>query len=395
MNNINHTIQTQDGTLYNFKRRFKKKSVTLLKLFNTVKDRRRRQGIRHSMPKLLLILFVAITEGLTTIKEARVWATNNRKWLAQYVDMKHGIPDETTIARALEVIDVQSVNECWRTFVAIMYNSQKPDTVASFDGKSIKAIHNKTIGGHIVSLFTHGLHQIVGQVSVKDKSNELKAAQELLNNPSIAGLTVVGDALHTQKETISVIRKRQANYFLFVKANQQELMEDIAVAIDNKDTLKEYWSYDDKTSIRDVRVTVEVIQDKQITNYIQRNWTDVAVIGRVRRVGQRREKEITRSIDETVYFISSKPDLTAQEAAKIIRGHWCIENNLHWQKDYTFLEDRQRLRRGNAPAVMTLLRSCCIALFKLFDFASVSTAISNFNQNEYLHHKFLNIAAVV
>lgn len=193
----------------------------MLQLFSDVKDRRRKQGIRHSLQKVLLILFVTITEGVTTIKGARIWAMNNKKWIAQYVDMKHGVPDETTISRTLEVVDIQSMIECWKTFIEIMYNQQEPDTVASFDGKSIKAIHNKTIGGHIVSLFTHGLHQIIGQVSVKNKSNELKAVQELLNTPRIAGLRIVGDALHTQKETVSIIRKKHAHYVLFVKANQQ------------------------------------------------------------------------------------------------------------------------------------------------------------------------------
>jgi len=101
------------------------------------------------------------------------------------------------------------------------------------------------------------------------------------------------------------------------------------------------------------------------------------------------------AVDETIYFITSKRDLTAKTAAKHLRDHWSIENNLHWQKDYTFLEDRQTLRSGNAPLVMTFLRSVCISLFAACSFASVTTTVANFQKNPSLHHTFFTSAHIL
>ena len=99
-------------------------------------------------------------------------------------------------------------------------------------------------------------------------------------------------------------------------------------------------------------------------------------------------------INETVYCISSQ-ELTATEVAEHTRSHWQIENNLLWEKDWLFLEDRQTLKSGNAPQVMSFLRSFCLSLFALWQFSSPANAVSNFEKNITLHHTFLRIAGVV
>lgn len=124
-------------------------------------------------------------------------------------------------------------------------------------------------------------------------------------------------------------------------------------------------------------------------------WQDVAGIGCIHRVGERKVRGICHPVEETVFFITSREALTAKAALRSIRNHWKIENNLHWQKDYTFAEDRQRVRLGNAPQVMTFLRSMCIGLFSLLRIASVSQAISVFRMNPGAHRRFLAYAGVV
>jgi predicted transposase YbfD/YdcC len=99
-------------------------------------------------------------------------------------------------------------------------------------------------------------------------------------------------------------------------------------------------------------------------------------------------------VDETICFVSSRK-LSARQVMKLLRSHWCIENNLHWIKDFVFLEDRQTLRSGNAPQIMSFLRSMAISLCNLIKFQSITTAIQNFDKNTSLHYQFLTMAAIV
>ena len=99
-------------------------------------------------------------------------------------------------------------------------------------------------------------------------------------------------------------------------------------------------------------------------------------------------------MNETIGFISSKV-LSAKEVAKHLRGHWCIENNLHWVKDVVFLEDKQTVRLGNAPQIMSFIRSMCISVFNICHLKSISDTIHNLEKSQYLHSRFLHMAAIV
>lgn len=83
----NHTIYLQDGSLFNFKKRFKKHSQTLIEAFSQVKDGRSKFGKRHPLALILIILFSGITAGNTTVKDCHIWAIHNKTWLNKYFDL--------------------------------------------------------------------------------------------------------------------------------------------------------------------------------------------------------------------------------------------------------------------------------------------------------------------
>lgn len=280
-------------------------------------------------------------------------------------------------------------------FRTIIYGFS-PCEVASFDGKTLNGIHGKQFIKHMLSLFTHNSYQIIGQIGVTRKENEIPAFHRLLEQVEVSGMLLIGDALHTQKDTVTDIIFHHADYLLFAKDNQEQLVADLNMFFSDMP----FGSIKDETTIyetkrkRDITTTVTVSHDKQMCGYMT-NWEKVKTIGRIHRAGTRIAsdgKEIC--IDETVYCISSRY-LTAMEVAKHSRSHWQIENNLHWEKDWLFLEDRQTLRSGNAPQVMSFLRSFCLSLFALWQFASPATAASNFEKNTALHQMFLRIAGIV
>lgn len=390
-----HTIKLQDGTLFNFRRRVKKHKATLLSALTRVIDGRSNQGKRHPIENILFILFCAILAGCSNITQCWKWARHNRKFLKNHIEMPHGIPDSTTIVYAISICDAGSLVAAWNFFRRTVHGPER-DLVASMDGKTMRGVYGDDVIRHMLSLFTHESQQTIGQIGVTLKENEIPAAVRLFAQTPIAGMTIIADALHTQKDTVEAIRSHYGHYLLIVKENQKELTDTIKIAVADSRLGQERAADNQYTRGRSIETEIRLTHDREVCGYIASfGWRDVACIGSVHRAGTRTVHGVLTSVDETVYFLSSREDLTAKEAMRIIRGHWKIENNLHWQKDTTYDEDHQTVRLGNAPQVMSMLRSMAVSLFKLFDFASVTDAVTNFRMSPALHHRFLAYAAVV
>lgn len=390
-----HAIHLQDGTAFTIRRRLKKQAETVLQAFTRVGDGRSNQGKRHPIENILCILFCAITCGCTTIADCHRWAIHNRWWLKRFIELQHGIADPTTISYALQLCDVGSLVTAWNVWRRRIYGFEK-DLIASMDGKTVRGVHGKEVIRHMLSLLTHETQLTIGQIGVCLKENEIPAALRLFKQTQIAGLTIIADALHTQKDTVKDIRVHHAHYVLIVKKNQKELYDASKTALCDTRIQTDRATQRQCTRGRSIETTVMLTHDPDICRYISSlGWKDVFCVGILHRFGTRTVHGETKAIDETMYFISSRSDLTAQQALGIIRGHWKIENNLHWQKDYTYDEDHQTVRLGNAPQVMSFLRSMAISLFKVLDIASVTEAVTNLRMSPSLHHRFLALAAVV
>lgn len=389
-----HTIYLQDGTLCNFKRQLLSQKKTLLTVFEKVKDGRGKFGKRHQLSFVLILVFSGITAGSTTLKDCHLWALHNKQFLKQFSSLTHGIPDPTTISRILQKVDMDSLVSAYVAWQEAIYGNGK---TASFDGKTIQGIHGEKVIRHVLSLFVHETHQIIGQIGVTQKENEIPAAKRLfkqVGKKTLSGMLLVGDALHTQTETAQAIIAYEADYLFVVKENQEQLHEDLAMLFTDGSFKTTSAVAEEYGHNRYIRSEATCIDDDYVREYFG-VWKKLWYVGRLRRTGTRIEKGEKTLVNETVYFITSKKDFKAHDAVKQLRMHWSIENNLHWQKDYTFLEDRQTLRSGNAPLAMTFLRSVCISLFAACSFASVTTAIANFQKNPSLHHTFLTAAHIM
>ncbi len=277
----------------------------------------------------------------------------------------------------------------WNTFRRTVFGLEK-DTIASMDGKTDRGVYGDDVIRHMLSLFTHESQLTIGQIGVLVKENEIPAALRLFKQTQIAGLTIIADALHTQTDTVDAIRTNHADYLLIVKENQRELRNAVAMAMQDRRIQTDTTQEGQYTRGRSIETAVTLTHDPDICGYVgSLGWRDVSCCGILHRLGTRTRQGETKEIDETVYFISSRRDLTAKRALGIIRDHWKIENNLHWQKDHTYDEDHQTVRLGNAPQVMSFLRSMAISLFKLLDIASVTEVVTNLRMSPLLHHRFL------
>lgn len=393
LNVAHHTIRLQDGTLCNFKKQLFSQKKPLLTAFEHVQDGRGKFGKRHRLSCMLVLLFSGITAGATTLKDCHLWAIHNHQFLKRYDPLVHGIPDPTTISRAIQKVEMHSLVQAYMLWQDVLYGRGK---TASFDGKTMNGMHGEQVIRHVLSLFVHETHQIIGQIGVTQKENEIPAAKRLfeqVGRTMLSGMLLIGDALHTQTETAKAILAQGADYLFVVKGNQGQLHEDLAFLFTDGSFRKACATEEEYGHNRYIHTEVTLIDDDYVCEYFGA-WEKLAYVGRIMRTGTRTENGVDTPVKESVYFITSKKHLTAKDAAKHLRKHWSIENNLHWQKDYTFLEDRQTLRLRNAPLVMTFLRSMCISLFAAYSFASVTTTIANFQKNPTLHHTFLTAARI-
>jgi predicted transposase YbfD/YdcC len=393
------TIRLQDGSACNLNKRITKSSKTLLSFLESVPDPRRKQGRRYSVALVLFIVFVGLLRGSKDLKDVCLYAWYNQSFLAQYFILSHGIPNPTTISRLLQKLDPEDLVTVYLQFLEVL-GITVGDTL-SYDGKTIRAATGNDVIRHILSLFSHSTHLAVGQVGVSSKENEIPALERLLKQSSalIAGKLLLGDALHTQKATCKIILKQGADYLFVVKANQRKLRTQVYTELAVGST--ETFVYKDTTRNRDITTTVTVLHSSQpnqeLLSDLKRadHWDGVATIGRLHRTGTRIGKDGTvHQIDETIGVISSRK-LSAKDVADHLHRHWCIENNLHWVKDVVFNEDKHTLRRGNAPQVMSYIRSMCISLCNALKLKSISDTIHHLDKSTELLQQFLYMAAVV
>jgi predicted transposase YbfD/YdcC len=277
--------------------------------------------------------------------------------------------------------------------------------VYSFDGKTMRAVSGEAAIRHMLSLFSHDSHLALGQVGVGSKENEIPALERLLaqgkQHNLIAGKLLIGDALHTQKATVKTILKAKADYLFVVKGNQKQLFRTIQAELTARPAanIGSYTHYDTKRK-RNLTTTVTAIAaqpGEELLPILKRSnhWDGVQTMGILHRTGTRTSKDGTvHEIDETIGFISSRL-LSAEEVTNHLHKHWCIENNLHWTKDEVLGEDKHTLRRGNAPQVMSWLRSLAISLCNALRLKSVSDTIHNLQKSTELLGQFLRMAAVI
>jgi predicted transposase YbfD/YdcC len=386
--------------------------MSLTSFLTEIPDPRKDKGKRHSLVLILLIVFIALLRGSKTLKDACLFARYNQGLFQRMgLTLQHGLPDPTTISRVFEKVDPEALVIAYMSFTQAL--GLPVGTVFSFDGKTMRAVTGEEVVRHILSLFSHDTHLALGQIGVDSKENEIPAFGRLLDQGValgvIAGTLLLGDALHTQRATAKAICASGADYLLVVKGNQKGLRQAIQTrlrecqenAAQNSSPKPDSYRYETTGRKRTMTTTVTAITvspgDAELALPLAegQHWAQVRTAGILHRTGTRTSKDgRANPVDETIGFISSRV-LSAEEAATHLRQHWCIENNLHWVKDEVFGEDKHTLRNGNAPQVMSFLRSMAISLCNTLKLKSISDTIHNLEKSTPLLGRFLRMAAVM
>ena len=216
---------------------------------------------------------------------------------------------------------------------------------------------------------------------VDDKSNEIPKVQELIEKFPAKNVIFRMDALHCQKKTIKKILKKDSFYVLQVKSNQKTLLKKIKFICEHSSIISSNISEEKNRGRCEKREAAVYEEALDLKHY----WDDLKFIIKVKRVVKHNTGKKSK---ETAYFITNL-DEDAAFFNKGIRGHWGIENSLHYVKDVVFKEDRLRIRTKMAPQNMSLLRTWVINLLRLNGYSEIKKATRLLSGNVKLMASFL------
>jgi predicted transposase YbfD/YdcC len=327
----------------------------------SVADPRVNRNKRHKLVDILVIALCGFLAGCEGWVDVELFGISKRKWLEGFLELPHGIPSHDTFGRVFALLDPHQLARALRQFVQAVTGTLQGEAVA-IDGKTLARSGESTTAKealHLVSAWAtqHGV--VLGQVATADHSNEITAIPLLLQLLDVRGATVTMDAAGCQKGIARQVRAQGADYVLAVKGNQKNLEEAVQFQLGrgHSQVARSKLTTREKSHGRkEQRIYTAMAAPGAVT----RHWPDAKSIVRVCRETTDPNGKRTKEVRN---FISSLPP-EVERLAALIRGHWGIENRLHWSLDVTFNEDQSRIRQGHAAENAALLRRLALSILK-------------------------------
>lgn len=322
--------------------------------FDQIKDPRKAGQVIYPLNEVLFLILTAVISDCNEWEEIEDFGLDQLEWLRTYYPYKRGIPSSYTLNRVLSLIDHQVFAFHFARWVR-GWLTLPDSSLISIDGKTVRG----SKGGpgenavHLVNAFAGELQMVLGQVATQEKSNEITAIPELIKLLSIEGCVVTIDAMGTQKAIAKQIIEGGGDYVLALKKNHPEFFAAVEESFNRLEPMDTAEKTEKNRSRLETR-KIELIEDfSWINPEIVSQWQGLS---RVARVFRRRESLITGKVETEIrYFLLSRKE-NAQTSASRIRGHWGIENGLHWRLDVYFGEDLDRKRINHAAANFSAVR---------------------------------------
>ncbi len=340
-------------------------SAQITKHFASLTDPRRRK-VTYPLINIVTIALCAVIAGADDFVTIAAWGRQKRAWLARFLDLSNGIPSHDRFNAVFKAIKPGEFERCLLSWITSLHEVTAGQVVA-IDGKTLRQSFDKAAGKsaiHMVSAWATANHISLGQVVVDQKSDEITAIPKLLRILELSGCLVTIDAMGCQTEIAAKIVERKGDYVLAVKGNQPSLHSGVVEFF--LDHLE-----DDFARVKVSRhETTEHGhgRDEHRTYYVcdvPEDLPDRARWKGLKRIGMAISDTVRggKACDDVRYYILSKR-MSARRFGATVRGHWGIENSLHWQLDVSFGEDRSRVRKGHADANLSLVRRTALSLLR-------------------------------
>jgi predicted transposase YbfD/YdcC len=281
-----------------------------------------------------------------------------------FLELPHGIPDESTFFRVFTRVKPEELSACLYEWLSEARESG--GKLINIDGKTIRgSAKGDKSAVHVVSAWAGDEEIMLGQLAVDEKSNEITAIPKLLDLFDVKGATITIDAMGCQTGIAEKIAGKEAAYVLAVKDNQPTLHDDIKDYFDGqengaiRDLPDDIWITDEET--RHGRTEKREVRTVTDLDWLpgKKNWKDLQTIIQYRSF--RTLKGETTKADR--YYISNA-GMSAEEFYLSIRGHWSIENKLHWSLDVIFREDAAKVTKDQGPENLNIMRKMALSLLR-------------------------------
>lgn len=338
--------------------------LPLMAVFDDVPDpRRATENKRHRLTDILVIATCAVLGGAESWEAIAEYGRTKEGFFRGFLALENGIPSPDTFGRVFAKLDPAAFAQAFGRWMAAACEATGLVPIA-VDGKSARAARRDTATGclHVVTAWAVENRLVLGAATVADGSNEVAAIPELLRALDLAGAIVTIDAAGCQLENARIIRGRRGHYLLAVKDNQPTLRAAVEAVFDRA-------CETDFAGVRsDGHEEVEDGHGRHEERYVTvirdpaglpPEWPDVAAVALVNR-----EREVDGERTCTSHYYLTSYAGPAAAIAGFVRGHWGIENGLHWVLDVVFREDRSRIREGHAGSNLAPIRRVAVTLLR-------------------------------
>jgi predicted transposase YbfD/YdcC len=342
---------------------------------------------------VIVIAVCAITVGCDGPTSIARWARHKADWLGTFLELPHGIPAKDCFRRVLSALKPAAFQKCFESLIADCVavqdarqaaeqeakletlpeatseaEQEPPKRRVAIDGKTLRRSHDHGAGLgalHVVSAWATEYGLALGQVATEEKSNEITAIPELLDQLDISNSIVTIDAMGCQREIAQKIVAGGGDYVLAVKDNQPKLHDAIReFFLDHlaDDMARVPHGHHETNDVGHGRADERTYYTAKVPkNFpLRAQWPGLQAIGCATRIMTRPDG--TESEDVRYYILSR--DLSGASFAASVRGHWGIENSLHWVLDMNFREDEHRTRERTLGNNLSWLRRFAISKLK-------------------------------
>ena len=343
--------------------------------FAALRDPRQVAKVLYPLPEVLLLLLCGTIAGADDFVELALWGGEHLAFLRRFLPFARGVPSHDTLCEVVAALDPELFKACFVRWIERLRDLAPAaagveaggQEVIAIDGKTSRRSHARSKGRgplHTVSAWATGQRLVLGQEAVSDKSNEITAIPLLLQRLELAGALVTIDAIGTQTAIAQAILGRGGDYLLALKQNRPETFASVeelfaqpppGLAIGTHETVD---GGHGRVETRTHRVCHKVdwlFSDRRYPG--EPRFPGLAMVG----VVESRTERAGKVEREARYYLCSAK-LDADTFARAVRSHWGIENRLHWVLDVVFHDDLARLRTGNGPANMAVVKHMALNL---------------------------------
>ena len=348
--------------------------TNLVEHLSLIKDPRINRTKEHELIDILVLAICALLCRAETFNDMEDFAKAKHDWFKKFLSLPNGIPSHDTFNRVFQALDPKEFQQAFLNWTQSVREAV-PHEIVAMDGKALRrALTDSKNPRYIVSAWAEDNGLVLGQLKVEEKTNEITAVPQLLRALELSGCIVTLDAMGCQKNIAKEIKEADADYVLALKGNQGTVHHEIKTFLDQ--TLAEAKRCPAAAAARPAAarlVSKKVVEKNhgrlETREYFQstelawfsdkKHWEGLHSVGLVEAT-----REINgRTTTERRYYLSSLP-LDIDRFARAVRGHWGIENKLHWIMDVHFGEDQSRARTGHAAENLATLRRLALNLLK-------------------------------